>query len=277
MYVSGWLVSLSSYSSIYTGTIFVNCNGKFICVQMCVHAGFSRRQCKDSPCGQCPSQCKVMCKTYVRSHCSTYLLNAPVCGRCFGETLSTLNFARRAKMIRNKAVVNEDTSGTVQQLQSEIRRLKQLVERLKSESEPLSVEMFYVTQPELMHCISCVSLRALICMFRCPTYNCWHCRYIQSALCKLCNGCICLFRNGHGLHVCTKGLLLNIMLTRFCYVLFHHTHCVQVEWQPLFPFLPHLRRGAWPCYQAPPLLCPPPRCPGEGWAFCQMIPRSLEN
>ena len=37
-------------------------------------------------------------------------------------------------MIRNKAVVNEDTSGTVQQLQSEIRRLKQLVEKLRSES-----------------------------------------------------------------------------------------------------------------------------------------------
>ena len=40
-------------------------------------------------------------------------------------------------MIRNKAVVNEDTSGTVHQLQSEIRRLKQLVERLRSEPNTL--------------------------------------------------------------------------------------------------------------------------------------------
>ncbi|KAJ8041871.1 Kinesin-like protein KIF15 [Holothuria leucospilota] len=45
--------------------------------------------------------------------------------KCFGETLSTLNFARRAKMIKNKAVVNEDTQGNVSHLQAEIRRLKQ--------------------------------------------------------------------------------------------------------------------------------------------------------
>ena len=55
------------------------------------------------------------------------------CHRCFGESLSTLNFAKRAKMIKNKAVVNEDTSGTVQQLQSEIKRLKLLVDKLRSE------------------------------------------------------------------------------------------------------------------------------------------------
>ena len=42
-------------------------------------------------------------------------------------------------MIRNKAVVNEDTAGTVQQLQSEIRRLKLLVEKLRSESVLLSL------------------------------------------------------------------------------------------------------------------------------------------
>jgi hypothetical protein len=31
----------------------------------------------------------------------------------FSETLSTLKFAQRAKLIKNRAVVNEDTSGTV--------------------------------------------------------------------------------------------------------------------------------------------------------------------
>jgi len=41
-----------------------------------------------------------------------------------GETLSTLNFAKRAKMIKNKAIVNEDTTGTVLLLQQEIKRLK---------------------------------------------------------------------------------------------------------------------------------------------------------
>ncbi|PIK61792.1 Kinesin-like protein KIF15 [Apostichopus japonicus] len=45
--------------------------------------------------------------------------------KCFGETLSTLNFARRAKMIKNKAVVNEDAQGNVSHLQAEIRRLKE--------------------------------------------------------------------------------------------------------------------------------------------------------
>lgn len=43
----------------------------------------------------------------------------------FGETLSTLKFAQRAKMIRNKAVVNEDTAGSVHLLKEEIKRLKE--------------------------------------------------------------------------------------------------------------------------------------------------------
>jgi kinesin family protein 15 len=42
----------------------------------------------------------------------------------FGETLSTLKFAQRAKLIKNKAVINEDSSGTVAILKDEIKRLK---------------------------------------------------------------------------------------------------------------------------------------------------------
>ncbi len=53
--------------------------------------------------------------------------------RCFGESLSTLNFARRTKMIKNKAVVNEDTTGNVLQLQTEIRRLKEQLEKFRGE------------------------------------------------------------------------------------------------------------------------------------------------
>ncbi|KAJ7322596.1 hypothetical protein JRQ81_018883 [Phrynocephalus forsythii] len=45
--------------------------------------------------------------------------------RCFGETLSTLNFAQRAKLIKNKAVINEDTQGNVKQLQAELKKLKE--------------------------------------------------------------------------------------------------------------------------------------------------------
>ena len=40
------------------------------------------------------------------------------------ETLSTLEFAKRAKQIKNKAVVNEDSSGTILILKNEIKRLK---------------------------------------------------------------------------------------------------------------------------------------------------------
>ncbi|KAG8521512.1 Kinesin-like protein KIF15, partial [Galemys pyrenaicus] len=52
--------------------------------------------------------------------------------RCFGETLSTLNFAQRAKLIKNKAVVNEDTQGNVSQLQAEVKRLKEQLAQLSS-------------------------------------------------------------------------------------------------------------------------------------------------
>ena len=44
--------------------------------------------------------------------------------RCFAETLSTLKFAQRAKLIRNQAIVNEGCIGTQQALQAEIRRLR---------------------------------------------------------------------------------------------------------------------------------------------------------
>nr|XP_020019412.1 kinesin-like protein KIF15 [Castor canadensis] len=52
--------------------------------------------------------------------------------KCFGETLSTLNFAQRAKLIKNKAVVNEDTQGNVIQLQAEVKRLREQLAQLTS-------------------------------------------------------------------------------------------------------------------------------------------------
>jgi kinesin family member 15 len=42
----------------------------------------------------------------------------------FKETLSTLKFAQRAKMIRNKASINEESSGSLEMLKSELKRLK---------------------------------------------------------------------------------------------------------------------------------------------------------
>ncbi|KAL5020979.1 hypothetical protein ScPMuIL_000134 [Solemya velum] len=61
--------------------------------------------------------------------------------RCFGETLSTLQFARRAKMIKNKAVVNEDTQGNVLQLQMEIRKLKEMLQQYQMGDVPKQLSL----------------------------------------------------------------------------------------------------------------------------------------
>ena len=43
---------------------------------------------------------------------------------CYPETLATLKFAETAKLVTNRAVINENTTGTVCQLQAEIRALR---------------------------------------------------------------------------------------------------------------------------------------------------------
>lgn len=51
----------------------------------------------------------------------------------FQETLSTLNFANRAKMVKVKALVNEESlSSNIEVFKEEIRRLKAEILRLKS-------------------------------------------------------------------------------------------------------------------------------------------------
>ncbi|KAJ3685500.1 hypothetical protein LUZ61_014664 [Rhynchospora tenuis] len=50
------------------------------------------------------------------------------------ETLSTLKFAQRARLIQNNAMVNEDTSGDVLALQRQIRLLKEEVSLLKRQT-----------------------------------------------------------------------------------------------------------------------------------------------
>ncbi|NXH60441.1 KIF15 protein, partial [Rhabdornis inornatus] len=61
--------------------------------------------------------------------------------KCFGETLSTLNFAQRAKLIKNKAVVNEDTQGNVSQLQAEVKKLKEQLAQLTSVPSMCSISV----------------------------------------------------------------------------------------------------------------------------------------
>jgi kinesin family member 15 len=43
---------------------------------------------------------------------------------CAHETLSTLQFAERAKCIKNRAKVNIDTQGDIKMLQAEVERLQ---------------------------------------------------------------------------------------------------------------------------------------------------------
>ncbi|KAF5198808.1 Kinesin-like protein kin-12f, partial [Thalictrum thalictroides] len=50
---------------------------------------------------------------------------------CAAETLSTLKFAQRAKLIQNNAVINEDASGDVSALQLQIQLLKEELSVLK--------------------------------------------------------------------------------------------------------------------------------------------------
>ncbi|NP_001081543.1 kinesin-like protein KIF15-A [Xenopus laevis] len=65
-----------------------------------------------------------------------YIANVHPGSKCFGETLSTLQFAQRAKLIKNKAVVNEDTQGNVSQLQAEVKKLKEQLSQLLSGQMP---------------------------------------------------------------------------------------------------------------------------------------------
>jgi len=50
----------------------------------------------------------------------------------FAETLSTLKFAQRAKQIKNKASINEDSTGSVEGLKNEIRLLKEELGKCRS-------------------------------------------------------------------------------------------------------------------------------------------------
>eukprot|EP00036_Acanthoecidae_sp_10tr_P014128 CAMPEP_0206294754 /NCGR_PEP_ID=MMETSP0106_2-20121207/4819_1 /ASSEMBLY_ACC=CAM_ASM_000206 /TAXON_ID=81532 /ORGANISM="Acanthoeca-like sp., Strain 10tr" /LENGTH=1315 /DNA_ID=CAMNT_0053725397 /DNA_START=71 /DNA_END=4018 /DNA_ORIENTATION=+ len=56
------------------------------------------------------------------------IANISPAAQSFGETLSTLQFAQRAKMIKNNARVNENTAGNIKVLQAEIQRLKEMLQ-----------------------------------------------------------------------------------------------------------------------------------------------------
>jgi kinesin family protein 15 len=68
------------------------------------------------------------------------IANVSPSGASLDETLSTLNFAQRAKLIKNVAKVNEDTKDTINSLQAEVERLTALLHE-----KPL------LAQPQIHH------------------------------------------------------------------------------------------------------------------------------
>jgi len=74
--------------------------------------------------------------------------------KCFGETLSTLKFAQRAKLIQNNAVVNENTTGSILQLQSELKRLKHELANTQAELALARQEISIVNSEEILPSLS---------------------------------------------------------------------------------------------------------------------------
>ncbi|XP_043083993.1 kinesin-like protein KIF15-A [Puntigrus tetrazona] len=96
------------------------CLGQVIMALMDVSNGRNRHICYRD------SKLTFLLRDSLGGNAKTYIIaNVHPGSKCFGETLSTLQFAQRAKLIKNKAMVNEDTQGNVRQLQAEVRKLKE--------------------------------------------------------------------------------------------------------------------------------------------------------
>ncbi|XP_072563047.1 kinesin-like protein KIF15 isoform X1 [Paramormyrops kingsleyae] len=96
------------------------CLGQVIMALVDVSNGRSRHICYRD------SKLTFLLRDSLGGNARTYIIaNVHPGSKCFGETLSTLQFAQRAKLIKNKAMINEDTQGNVKQLQAELKKLKE--------------------------------------------------------------------------------------------------------------------------------------------------------
>ncbi|XP_030574853.1 kinesin-like protein KIF15 [Archocentrus centrarchus] len=96
------------------------CLGQVIMALVDVSNGKNRHICYRD------SKLTFLLRDSLGGNAKTYIIaNVHPGSKCFGETLSTLHFAQRAKLIKNKAVINEDTQGNVKQLQAEVKKLKE--------------------------------------------------------------------------------------------------------------------------------------------------------
>ncbi|KAM9341282.1 kinesin-like protein KIF15 [Symphorus nematophorus] len=106
------------------------CLGQVIMALVDVSNGKNRHICYRD------SKLTFLLRDSLGGNAKTYIIaNVHPGSKCFGETLSTLQFAQRAKLIKNKAIINEDTQGNVRQLQAEVKKLKeQLAQALASQA-----------------------------------------------------------------------------------------------------------------------------------------------
>ncbi|KAJ0062736.1 hypothetical protein NL108_004350 [Boleophthalmus pectinirostris] len=96
------------------------CLGQVIMALVDVSNGKNRHICYRD------SKLTFLLRDSLGGNAKTYIIaNVHPGSKCFGETLSTLQFAQRAKLIKNKAIINEDTQGNVRQLQAEVKKLKE--------------------------------------------------------------------------------------------------------------------------------------------------------
>ncbi|KAM9477578.1 kinesin-like protein KIF15 isoform 2-T2 [Clarias gariepinus] len=96
------------------------CLGQVIMALVDVSNGRSRHVCYRD------SKLTFLLRDSLGGNAKTYIIaNVHPGSKCFGETLSTLQFAQRAKLIKNRAMINEDTQGNVKQLQAEVKKLKE--------------------------------------------------------------------------------------------------------------------------------------------------------
>uniref|UniRef100_A0A8C1DC36 Kinesin motor domain-containing protein n=1 Tax=Cyprinus carpio carpio TaxID=630221 RepID=A0A8C1DC36_CYPCA len=110
------------------------CLGQVIMALMDVSNGKNRHICYRD------SKLTFLLRDSLGGNAKTYIIaNVHPGSKCFGETLSTLQFAQRAKLIKNKAMVNEDTQGNVSQLQAEVRKLKEQLAHALSQARVIEM------------------------------------------------------------------------------------------------------------------------------------------
>ena len=70
------------------------------------------------------------------------------------ETLSTLKFAARAKLVKNRAMVNEDTTGSLSQMQALVKSQKAELERCYGEKGQLLLLCVFMRPAHILLCYS---------------------------------------------------------------------------------------------------------------------------